>query len=106
MRDAILVHNHPNSTSLSRADLQLAGKSGLKAVVAVGHDGSQYIASAIVRERLLRYYDVADRHAYTAIRGLIASGHASIAEANRWHHHAVNKGLARAGIMDYRAAAR
>ncbi|HKW01220.1 MAG TPA: hypothetical protein VJN96_15450 [Vicinamibacterales bacterium] len=41
----VLVHNHPTGTSLSGNDLSHLGKSGVLAVVAIGHDGSIYAAS-------------------------------------------------------------
>jgi hypothetical protein len=42
----ILVHNHTQGTGLSQADLRILGFPGIRAVVAVGHDASLYIASA------------------------------------------------------------
>lgn len=41
-----LVHNHPDSVSLSGPDLIQLAKVGVERVVAVGHDGSVYEASA------------------------------------------------------------
>lgn len=102
MQGAVLVHNHPNPTSLSRQDLHLAAERELREIVAVGHDGSRYTASAISLDDLRRYYDVADRHAYSQIRPMITAGRITIEHAMRWHHHALNKGLARAGVMQYR----
>jgi hypothetical protein len=100
MRGATLVHNHPSSRSLSGNDLFLALKSGLKEIVAAGHDGSRYVASDI-SDALKRYYDVADRHAFNNIKAMIDSAKISVAEAERWHHHAVNEGLFRAGVIRY-----
>jgi len=42
----VLVHNHPSSVGLSGADLGQLGKAGVSAIVAIGHDGSMYAASA------------------------------------------------------------
>jgi len=42
----VLLHNHPGGNSLSGADLGQLSKAGLAAVVAVGHDGSVFGASA------------------------------------------------------------
>lgn len=47
--DATLVHNHPDSVSLSGADLFQLAKVGVSRVVALGHDGSVYEASAAAR---------------------------------------------------------
>src|SRR5262245_21599319 len=43
--DLILLHNHPNSSSLSGDDLSQLAKAGVAAVVALGHDGSVYAAA-------------------------------------------------------------
>ena len=40
-----LVHNHPASNGLSPYDLLQLAKPGVHAVVAVGHDGSIYVAA-------------------------------------------------------------
>jgi hypothetical protein len=42
---ATLVHNHPDSVSLSGSDLFQLAKVGVERVVAVGHDGSVYEAT-------------------------------------------------------------
>ena len=42
----VLVHNHPANAGLSAADTQQLAKPGVAAIVAVGHDGSVFIASA------------------------------------------------------------
>ncbi len=43
-------HNHPNSSGLTGADfLILASNPGIGAIIAHGHDGSDYIASAVER---------------------------------------------------------
>jgi hypothetical protein len=105
MKGAVLVHNHPSSRSLSRADLTLAARRGLREIIAVGHDGSQYTAAEVPQDLLERFYDVAVRHTYTFLSEAIKERRISSAEADRWHDHAVNLGLARAGIITYRAAA-
>ncbi len=46
---ATLVHNHPDSVSLSDADLSQLAKVGVSRVVALGHDGSVYEASTALR---------------------------------------------------------
>src|SRR5262249_38195439 len=42
----VLVHNPPASIGLSDADLSQLAKPGVAAIVAIGHDGSVYIAAA------------------------------------------------------------
>jgi hypothetical protein len=42
----VLVHNHPANAGLSAADLRLLTRRGLAAIVAIGHDGSVFAASA------------------------------------------------------------
>ena len=41
----VLVHNHPGNAGLSANDLGQLTKPGVAAVVAVGHDGSIYVAA-------------------------------------------------------------
>jgi hypothetical protein len=41
-----IVHNHPGGTGLSQADLRILGFPGMGVVIAIGHEGSEYIASA------------------------------------------------------------
>ena len=43
---AVLVHNHPSSVGLSAADIGQLSKPGVAAIVAIGHDGSVFVASA------------------------------------------------------------
>jgi hypothetical protein len=43
---ATLVHNHPDSVSLSGSDLFQLAKVGVERVIALGHDGSVYEATA------------------------------------------------------------
>jgi hypothetical protein len=42
----VLVHNHPGSTGFSADDLLQLAKPGVAVVVAIGHDGSLYMAAA------------------------------------------------------------
>lgn len=44
--NATLIHNHPDSVSLSGADLVQLAKIGVTRVVALGHNGTMYDASA------------------------------------------------------------
>ena len=45
-RAVVLVHNHPTSVGLSGPDLGQLAKPGVAAVIAIGHDGSVFVASA------------------------------------------------------------
>ena len=44
--DLTLIHNHPVGVGLSPDDLSHLAKPGVLAMVAIGHDGSVYIAAA------------------------------------------------------------
>jgi len=44
--DLLLTHNHPGSLGLSALDLGQLAKRGVRAIEAVGRDGSRYEASA------------------------------------------------------------
>jgi len=45
MPSLVLVHNHPNGTSLSGDDMSQLEKPAVIAVIAIGHDGSIYAAA-------------------------------------------------------------
>jgi len=68
---ATLVHNHPDSVSLSGSDLIQLAKSGVERVIAVGHDGTIYTAEAAGQfgdgSALARDYSVVANHVLAAI---------------------------------------
>ncbi len=95
------VHNHPGSSGFSRADLLvLDGWKGLDRVIAVGHDGSLYRASAPrpglgqVIEPLYEYSE-----------GLVEAAAAGLgmdrAALFTLRGHATASALARTGYLDY-----
>ncbi|MDR0996908.1 MAG: hypothetical protein LBL69_04500 [Zoogloeaceae bacterium] len=96
-----LVHNHPSSLSLSRADLGMVlSKPGGKRVVAVGADGSVFAAEkGPAIHRLGKAVDVATEEVVHQTllakeRGLILEG---------WQAHLVNLALDAEGIIHYQA---
>jgi hypothetical protein len=106
MSGAILVHNHPGSTSLSLEDMKLAAASGMRRIYAVSNDGRN-IYAATVRERnldrLIDRYSQYDAEVYSALIRKIRSGEITIPEAERWHHHVMNVLASIDGIVSYRA---
>jgi hypothetical protein len=78
----VLVHNHPSSRGLSGADLGQLSKAGVAGIIAVGHDGSLYAASATssdMADRLeTQFYPFAKhevvRHLRMKARALVEPG--------------------------------
>jgi hypothetical protein len=105
-KPVLLVHNHPASTGLSESDLALLAHPGVRTVIAVGHDGSLYQASMNVRidsasfERSV--YDVACTLLEEAMHWEKVPFDPHIAQEN--FAHLVALVLARAGVIEYRAA--
>ncbi len=107
MRGGVLTHNHPSSRSLSVADLRLAQHAGLRRVYAVGADGSIYAArvpDGVTEEAISSASARAEREIRNWIMGRIKAGEISIADAERYHHHAVNLLMARRGLIRYHAS--
>lgn len=107
MRGGMLTHNHPSSRSLSHADLRLMYQAGLRRIYAVGADDSLYVAAprpGVSLEALTAAHVRADDQVRSSFMGLIARGVIGVADAERYHHHALNLILARRGIVRYRAA--
>lgn len=102
-RRIIAHHNHPSSSSLSRADIVGTARfPGLKKLFANGHDGSIYSVSAS-GPRVQRAYDKA-RTAFSAeIRAAERSGQIPPDVVARLAHHALNLALDRAGVIEYEA---
>jgi hypothetical protein len=104
----VLIHNHPRSLGFSADDLVLLAKPGVAAVVAIGHDGSVYVASAA------RQYDsdffepnqygTARTCVQTAVRDALASHVVSKENVETYFAHLVSLTLARAGVIGYYAA--
>lgn len=108
-------HNHPSGRSLSVQDLQIMAADPISHVVAVGHNGAVYIASAgpamkrIVREKGLAAaqseissrYAVADRRAEAIVRPLWRSGALDTETANAAWSDLVNRYLNANGTTTY-----
>ena len=96
----MLLHNHPDSVSLSPKDIAHLSHVGVSRVVAYGHNGSSFAASRgpdIVR--LVEVLEAAKSERERQIkllsrRGLSLSG---------FNAHLLNMALDRAGIIRYEA---
>jgi hypothetical protein len=102
---SVLVHNHPASVGLSGPDLGQLSKPGVAAVIAVGHDGSVFAASAGRRmhpEFLeSRQYELAKVEVVKRLRAQWPSGSVSVAASDAHLSHLVALAMAKAGIIDY-----
>src|SRR5262245_35125573 len=102
-----LVHNHPGSVGLSADDLLQLAKAGVVAVIAIGHDGSVYMAAAGPRFDRDRFEDLQ----YAPVRAEVerklreARASAAIAPAvsDAYQAHVVSLALAKAHVIEYRA---
>ena len=105
--DIVLIHNHPDNVGFSRDDLIQLEKPGVAAVVALGHDGSVYMASRGPRyDRDLfepSQYDVARAAALRGAREALASHTLSNEAVNTQLAHVVSLALAHAGVIQYYA---
>jgi hypothetical protein len=104
----VIVHNHPASTGLSANDLQQLEKPGVAAIVAIGHDGSVYLAAAA--PGLDRRLFVANQYASAraavdrSLRNDVAGWKITQANAERHLAHIVALALSKAGVIEYIAA--
>lgn len=101
----VLIHNHPANVGLSLSDMRHLTKPGVVAMVAVGHDGSVYIASAGPRIDRPWFADQQYAVAFAAVRNQLRiewpAGRLSIAAGDAHTSHLVALTLARAGIVRY-----
>ena len=102
--DLVLVHNHPNSSGLSKDDLSQLGKAGVAAVIAIGHDGSVYAAARGPRFDLVvcggdRYSNVREDVQRTLLREADAADVARLTESFSPHLAALV--LARSRYIEY-----
>ncbi len=101
----VLVHNHPTSVGLSGPDLGQLAKPGVAAVMAVGHDGSVFVASAGRRMQPdfleSKQYVSAKAEIGRRLRAEWPSGSVSVAVSDAHLSHLVSLALAKAGIIDY-----
>lgn len=102
---AVLVHNHPANVGLSGPDLRHLTKPGVAAVVAIGHDGSVFLAAAGPRMDPRgfddRQYLVAVEEVRKRLRAEWPSGSVSTADSDAHFSHLVTLALARAEIVRY-----
>jgi hypothetical protein len=101
---AVLVHNHPANVGLSGPDLHHLPKPGVAAVVAIGHDGSVFLAAAGPRmdpRGFDRQYLVAVEEVRKRLRAEWPSGSVSTADSDAHFSHLVTLALARAEIVQY-----
>lgn len=104
-RTIVLVHNHPTSVGLSVDDMGQLAKPGVAAIVAIGHDGSVFIASAgtrfdrdffEARQCALVSTEVAKR-----LRAEWPSRGVSVAASDTHFNHLVTLALAKARVVQY-----
>ncbi len=103
----LLVHSHPESTSFSRADLMHLSRPGVEAVVAIGSDGSVYLAGRgprFVVNGLGQLYDSASSGAQDMWRAAGSWRGGPGVDPSAHFAHIVAQGLASAGVIVYRAS--
>lgn len=100
-----LVHNHPSNVGLSVADMGQLAKPGVAAIVAIGHDGSVFVASAGPRfDRDFfeeRQCALASAEVVKRLRVEWPSGRVPAAVSDAHFNHLVTLALARAHIVQY-----
>ena len=101
----LLVHDHPANVGLSSDDLRQLTKPGIAAIVAIGHDGSVFIASAGPRlDRDLfqdEQYVLAKAEVMKRLRAEWPSGQVTVSVSDAHFSHLVTLALQRAGIVQY-----
>ena len=101
-----LVHNHPASNGLSPYDLAQLEKPGVHAVVAVGHDGSVYVAARGTAFRS-GTGDANDSYGRAARAALLLQRRERDAHAraafDRQFHHVMALALHDARVIEYRS---
>jgi hypothetical protein len=100
-----LVHNHPTNVGLSVADMGQLAKPGVAAIVAIGHDGSVFIASAGSRFDRNFFEDrqcaLASTEVVKRLRAEWPSRRVSVAASDAHFNHLVTLALAKAQIVQY-----
>ena len=101
----VLVHNHPANVGLSSNDLRQLTKPGVLAVVAIGHEGSVFVAAAGPRfDREFfheRQYEGARAEVLKKLRAEWPSSSLPVAVSDAHFSHLVTQSLSRAGIVRY-----
>ncbi len=102
-----LVHNHPGGSGLSGNDLGHLSKPGVRAMVAVGHDGSLYAAAAGPNyppkgfEEWL--FPVARREVIRGLRTEAPSAHVDVRVFDPYVDHLVAAAMDRVHVIEYSA---
>jgi hypothetical protein len=103
--EIVLIHNHPANVGLSADDLRQLTKPGVLAIVAIGHEGSVFVAAAGPRmDRQFfadRQYAFARAEITRRLRAEWPSGRVSVADSDAHFTHLVTSALAKAGVVRY-----
>jgi SPP1 gp7 family putative phage head morphogenesis protein len=99
----VVVHNHPNGTTLSGADLVFAAHNGVQKIVAVGTDElSRFEAAARASGSAIRSkHALASAATESFLRSEIGEGRLSREGAGGIHFHTVNQILHESGAINY-----
>jgi hypothetical protein len=101
----VLIHNHPANVGLSARDLEHVGKPGVEAIIALGHNGSAFVAAAGPHLDPLwfkeRQYDVASAELRKRLRAELPSSRVPVDVSDTHFSHLVTLVLARAGVVHY-----
>jgi hypothetical protein len=101
----ILVHNHPHSGGLSGDDLEQLAKPGVVGVIAVGHDGSLYAATAAAaydaRRFDTRLYPYANREIRRQLRIEAPTAHVVPELFDNQAAHLIAIALAKGNLIQY-----
>lgn len=96
--NASLIHNHPESGSLSQTDLVDGKRVKLRAITAAGHDGSLYTAR-LIQPEIGDYFAANEQKLNTYLSRM--DNPPSEADYERWQYHIINRLLEKAGMMQY-----
>jgi len=98
-----LVHNHPSSSSLSYADLNFSLHPSIKQIVAIGHDGTQYMGKALIDIDDFRELNSTVRNRLVPHAQTMYHQHADMtsSDLNRVFSHLHNAAFERVGAIEY-----
>ena len=103
MNGATLIHNHPNASSLSLADLVFSKRANLREIVAVPSlEAGEFRATPLMDESQIKAaHEKADIYAKSVFTPAYKSGRISLDQLNHLHWHLVNSALSKEGVMSY-----